>query len=474
MIVDVTSNDAELDRTAQIAIVGAGPAGLTLARGLSGVANVLVIESGGLEDDAALRDLLVGECAGLDYPLTQTRALRFGGSSVLWAGYCAIFDDHDFAARDWVPCSGWPFAASALKPYYAKVARILNIRRHCFDAREVARRRGVALPFDDEVVVPTVWRFGTPIRRFGSDLRGESESSGRIDTLLHAHVVDIRLDASHGSAKHLVIRTLDGREGRVSAEIFVLACGGIETPRLLLNANTQVPAGVGNSSGAVGRFFMEHPHRTITPLAVADPGPVADWAHRGSFGDGQEYLFAAGLSASEQLQARILNSRAHVFRTPAMREDEPPKVGLFMEQSPNPDSRITLADSTDALGRRRARLDWQLCELDWLTYVHTATAIGRAFQRAGAGRMTAALDTSAREREPVLHSNHHLGTTRMSVAPAQGVVDADCRMHDIENLYVVGGSVFPTVSWANPTFTVLALTLRLADHLKRRLGGVAD
>jgi choline dehydrogenase-like flavoprotein len=469
VILDARFENVPLDWAVQVAIVGAGPAGMTLARELAGVARVLVIEGGGFESDANQQALLVGECAGMDYPLTETRARQFGGSSALWAGYCAVFDAHDFSLRDWVPGSGWPFGIESIQPYYPKAAEILHLGEPNFDARDIAKRSGSVLPFDNELVVPTVWRFGTPTKRFGEDLRDEFEASCDITTLLHANVVDIKLDAGHSTVAELAIRTLDGREGRVSADTIVLACGGIETPRILLNADTQVYHGLGNADGMVGRCFMEHPHRAITPLVMHDLDLFDSWTRRGIYDGDREFTPCVGLSKQAQEEARIMNARAHVYRTPAMRDDETPKVGLFMEQAPNSKSRVLLSDSTDSLGMRRVRLDWQLTELDWRTYERTATALAREFEDIGAGRMSVPIEPTARDREPVLHSNHHLGTTRMSEKREDGVVDPDCRVHDLSNLYIIGGSVFPTVSWANPTFTLMALTLRLADHLRARI-----
>ena len=117
---------------------------------------------------------------------------------------------------------------------------------------------------------------------------------------------------------------------------------------------------------------------------------------------------------------------------------------------------------------RRVILDWRLTDLDWNTYQRTATALSKAFERAGLGTMRGAIGEDARDREPVPHSNHHLGTTRMSSNQEEGVVNADCLAHDLSNLYILGGSLFPTVSWANPTFTLMALTFRLADHLRNK------
>lgn len=469
MILDARAENVPLDWSVRVAIVGAGPAGMTLARELAGVAQVIVIEGGGFENDPDQQALLVGECVGMNYPLTETRARQFGGSSALWAGYCAVFDPHDFSLRDWVPGSGWPFGIESIQPYYAKTAEILNLRQPDFDARSISRRSGILLPFDNESVVPTVWRFGTPTTRFGEHLRDEFESSSNITALIHANVVDMGLDGEHSMVTELGIRTLEGREGRVSADLFVLACGGIETPRLLLNSNTQVRHGLGNATGMVGRCFMEHPHRAITPLVLNNLDLLESWTRRGMYDGDAEFMSCVGLSAQAQEEAKILNARAHIYRTPRMRPDETPKVGLFMEQAPNPRSRVLLSDRTDALGMRRTRLDWGLTELDWRTYERTASALAREFERIGAARMCAPIEPTARDREPVLHSNHHLGTTRMSSKREDGVVDPDCRVHDFSNLYIIGGSIFPTVSWANPTFTLTALTLRLADHLRTKV-----
>lgn len=469
MIFDARCEDVLLNLTAKVVIVGAGPAGMALARELAAVTDVLVIESGGFENDVDQQALLEGECTGIKYPLTETRARQFGGSSALWAGYLAVFDEQDFKPRDWVPGAGWPFAIESIYPYYQKASEILNLCDLDFDAASIARRSGIELLFDNDIIASTVWKFGRPIQRFGESFRAEFTLSSRISTLIHANVIDIRIDPSHSTVTELAIRTLNGRQGRVSADVFVLACGGIETPRILLNADSQIAVGVGNSSGMVGRCFMEHPHRTITPLVLRDVGAFESWTRRNAYDGDREFMSCVGLTAQAQEEAGILNARAHIYRTPEMGVDETPRVGLFMEQAPNPMSRVLLSNSTDALGMRRVRLDWQLTDLDWKTFETTATALMREFEHLGVANQCPSIDPSARQLEAVMHSNHHLGTTRMSSRREDGVVDAECRMHDLSNLYAIGGGVFPTVSWANPTFTLMALTFRLADHLRSKV-----
>lgn len=470
MILDARDEKVKINHSVQIAVVGAGPAGLMLASELSATAPVLVIESGGFEVDEELQELLDGECVGIAYPLSETRLRGFGGSTSLWAGYCAVFDPHDFSERYWIPGSGWPFQVDEIKPYYHKVSEYLNLGELNFDAVDIANRACTDLPFNNESVIPTVWRFGTPTLRISEHSRQQYETSENVTTLIHANVVDIRLDSEHGTVEELVIRTLDGREGTVSAEIFVLACGGIETVRLLLNANTQISRGLGNSSDMVGRCFMEHPHLQIPSLMPDKTEFFDDWLVRGHYEDGLQYLMCVGLSEEIQKQENILNARAHVFRTPEMSEHETPKVGIFLEQAPNPSSRLTLSDQRDSLGMKRIRLDWQLTDLDWKTYEKTAEIVTREFVRIRAVRSGSSSPGIVRDNSKLLYSNHHLGTTRMSTNSTDGVVDQNCLIHDYDNMYVIGGSVFPTVSWANPTFTLLALTLRLAEHLRKKLG----
>jgi hypothetical protein len=142
------------------------------------------------------------------------------------------------------------------------------------------------------------------------------------------------------------------------------------------------------------------------------------------------------------------------------------------EQSPNPDSRITLSDDLDALGMRRARLDWRTLPLDRKAIRLMAALAAGEFQRLGLGRVTKApwLDNEQWPAD-LVGGPHHMGTTRMSDDDSSGVVDRNCRIHGLHGLYVAGSSVFPTGGHANPTLTIIALALRLGEHIRQSLGG---
>jgi len=144
------------------------------------------------------------------------------------------------------------------------------------------------------------------------------------------------------------------------------------------------------------------------------------------------------------------------------------------EQAPNPASRVLLGDERDALGCRRANLDWQLSELDKRSVLELARAVGREFHRLNLGQLQTSPwledGTVAWPVDPTVGNHpiggyHHMGTTRMSDTPSSGVVDSNCTVHGYGNLHIAGSSVFTTGGWANPTLTLLALTHRLADHI---------
>jgi choline dehydrogenase-like flavoprotein len=144
------------------------------------------------------------------------------------------------------------------------------------------------------------------------------------------------------------------------------------------------------------------------------------------------------------------------------------------EQAPNRDSRVSLDTSVDALGMRRARLDWRVTDLECRTLTEFAREIASELERVGLGKVRLAGNPDFHRRDTLGAARdiyHHMGTTRMSRSPDTGVVRADLRCHDVGNLFIVGPSVFPASGIANPTFTALALALRLADHIKSLPGG---
>ncbi len=250
--------------SATVCIIGAGVAGITLARELErqGI-DTCVLESGGLTADAATRDLARGESLNLDYQFADGCRGRFlGGSSNCWGGWCRPLDAWDFERRDWIPHSGWPFGLSELEPWYRQAHQVLQLGPVNFDpafwVQAINRRDVRRAPLVTGDVRDTVSQFSPPVR-FGRQYRAELARARFVRVFLHANVTQIVPDPLCTRIEQVCVQTLSGRRMQVMARLFVLATGGIENARLLLASNEVATSGLGNTRGLVGRFFMDHP-----------------------------------------------------------------------------------------------------------------------------------------------------------------------------------------------------------------------
>ena len=488
--------------TADVCIIGSGPAGLTVAAELVGSGlSVLVLESGGEQWDPRTQALAEGRVTGEGFRFNsnevtpdQVRLRQFGGSSNHWTGMCRPLDPHDFEVRPAVEGSGWPFGADTLAPYYVRAAASCDLATDEFDAGWWQDQTGTPLLADGHPVRTTVFQFSPPTR-FGTKLRPLLEADARTQVLLWANVTSIDTGPAGSRVDRLRVATLSGRRFTVSAGRYVLAVGGIEVPRLLLASTGTVPSGVGNANDLVGRHFMEHPHHPAGRVLFARPRDAWDFYTIGqsTLADGSTVSRWAGLglSAEAQAQAGIGNASVQLYpgleggelrggrddETSAMRAvgrlltrgaGDPPLgvLSVRTEQVPDPENRITLGRAVDELGLPRPVIAWHLNPEDRATLRATTRLVGEHLAASGAARVE--LDPSGTPVEdwPTEIGNHHMGTARMHVDPDQGVVDPDCRMHEVENLYVAGSAVFPTSGMANPTLTLVALAHRLADHLR--------
>ena len=499
-----------------LAIIGAGAAGITLARELAGTnLQICLLESGGLEFEQDTQNLYRGENGGRWYfPLDSARLRYFGGSTNHWGGWCRPLTPIDFEARDWIPHSGWPITRAELDPYYERAQPVTETGPFRYDATAFWEEQVGAkmLPFSRGLITTTFFQYSPPTR-FGTRYRKDIEQAGNVRALLHATVTEIETNAAGAEVTGLRVACLGGPSFRVRARRYILATGAIENARLLLLSNRVQPAGVGNTRDLVGRYFMEHPHLPgVANLVTSRPEAFnAAYTQHLSLADSivhsalipteallrrerlQHAVFTigvmdvytaenlAGATPADERRARdIFNLQRDLGppratdHPPAGYNDWPPAgalgancaLGCACEQAPNPDSRVTLAEERDALGSRRARLDWRLTETDKLSLNRIVRAMAEEFGALGLGRVRPALSDDADWPGEVLGGYHHMGTTRMADSPEHGVVDANCRVHGVANLYIAGSSVFTTGGASNPTLTLVALALRLADHLR--------
>jgi choline dehydrogenase-like flavoprotein len=473
----------------EVCVIGAGAAGITLALELGGAPfRVALLESGGFEPEPATQDLYRGVVYGRAYhPLHEARTRRFGGSTNCWMGMCRPLEPIDLEPREWVPHSGWPFGFATLRPFYDRAQRVLGLEGYVYDGSTWATPERPVLPLERGVFETR--NFQIVPSRFGQVHRRTVASAANLDTFLHANAVELRPSETGARIESVRVAALEGSRFDVRARVVVVATGGIENARLLLASNQVQPGGIGNAHDLVGRFFMDHPHVTAAAFLPARADLPLDLYHPHRHG---RVLNAAVLMPTAEVQRRdrvldfwaVLTSEgalpgferslARVVHGLDGAPGEPASRAVFLlaagEQAPNPQSRVRLADERDALGMPRVRLEWRLSAIDKRSMLRGHRLLARELARAGLGRLQILLgDDEASWPDDLSGGRHHIGTTRMHDDPRQGVVDANGRVHGLGNLYVAGSSVFPTSGAANPTLTIVALAVRLADHLKEVL-----
>jgi choline dehydrogenase-like flavoprotein len=476
-----------------LAIIGGGPAGISLALALAGTRlKIVLLESGGMNFDPKIQKMYSGAEDGVRYTALDAGRLRFlGGSSNHWGGYCRPLDEVDFAVREWVPHSGWPITRKTLEPYFRRAQALCEAGPWVYD-KGGETQEGTLLPLGKGGLYTSWFQFSQTRDSvlptyFGHRYEQDLKAAKNVTPYVHANVTGIRLNAGGQTVERLDMATLDGKHFTVKPRMVVVAAGAMENARLLLASNDVIPAGVGNQNDLVGRFFADHPiPRDVATLVVFGGALAACYGSnvtlangaimRAAFSPTAAFLNAKNIAGSlttvdYPVELDETGKAAVITTALALGADasgaKAYSVGCGMELAPDPDRRLSLTGKKDALGLPRLKLEMRIADSDFALYRQTLAELGRQLLASKTGMLR--INCSHRE-EWLKHmdwGNHHLGTTRMSDDPKQGVVNADGLVHGVSNLYVAGSSVFPTYGSSNPTLNLIALTLRLGDHLKR-------
>lgn len=529
MIIDARRDPPSGPLECDICIVGGGAAGITLALELANAGRrICLLESGGPKYELRTQGLYGGEISGdLRTELRETRLACLGGSTHVWAGWCRPLDPCDFETRDWIEGSGWPFGASELRPFYARAHEMCGLGDPDYDAASWERRLGNhRLPVSGDEFLSSVFHVSRV--RFGTAFGPTLARAAQIRALLHANALRLVLAPDSERVARVEVGTLNGRRFDVVARTFVLAAGGIENARLLLLSGDSPERSIGNAHDLVGRCFMEHGFVEAGFLRLADPRQSLVFYFPQRFrSGGRKHMIRAVLAPTPAVRHRERLLGCAIFFRPWYEADpvfEAPEVKAMLEVwdglrgravpgrlaertarmsraprklltalcrrlfarprpqaswrlraalecTPDRGNRVTLSGRRDALDRPLPHVRWCLGELDIHSVRRAHQLLDVRVRKDGLGRIEPRLQDDADSwRAAVDSGKHHMGTTRMHVDPRRGVVDANSRVHGIANLYVAGGSVFPTAGFANPTLTIVALAARLAAHL-RTTGG---
>ncbi len=495
---------------------------------------ICVLESGGHAIGHATQALLAGESDANYPPLQVTRAAALGGSTQVWSGWCRPLDADDFERRAEIPHSGWPIKYAELHPYYVRAHEILQLGPYDYDPAAWERVSGSTRWALLEQQIATLLFRQSPVRLgsayrsvlaksagiriylHANVLRLKCSARGNAVAAIEAATLDgqkfevrprVAVLAAGGieNARLLLLSTRQGgavgharspvgryftEHGFVDGAIFVPAHSD-QMPRLYLQQRVregqarQIEGESGTSRVARGalavaaaqkrqegllncaiyfrpayesHYAFESP-RVQALLQVWDMLKGRAVPHR------MLSRIAYGAGAPRALAAAMFSKLRAQFGAPAQW-----RLRALFECAPDPNNRIELAETCDRLGRPMARLYWRLREVDLRSVLRSHVLLDEALRRAGLGYLRLCNEQAQEWQSSVEPGKHHMGTTRMHEDPTRGVVDRDCRVHGVENLFIAGSSVFPSAGFANPTLTIVALSLRLAGYLRQECG----
>ncbi|MBM3111237.1 GMC family oxidoreductase [Pseudomonas sp. P66] len=462
-------------------IVGAGPAGITLALQLVGAGrSVVLIEGGGHEFSSRSQDFYQCTSTGLELYPDGTRLRYLGGTSNHWAGRCRPFEPSDFVVAPAGGLPGWPIPFEQIDRYLPAAMSIVDLPQGAqFRAENMGLKGG---EFDaDRFLLSPPTRFA---QKYAQAL---NETEG-LDVFINCNCVDLEFEQDSGRLAAVVVSDYQLNRERLVASNFVLAMGAIENARQLLNSESLSVAGVVNKGGLVGRCFMEHLNIDMGTFILKEGQGTEPREYYTTDAFIAEYHSGKGnVSTTVLSEVRTYGRTAEVKRfleTLACEMGVASKIEFIakfscpgdgvittmIEQFPNAQSRISLLDEKDRLGVAKVNVNWVLSDDDRRTIKCIGGEMAKKFAEVGLGfvKLNSYVYDTAVDLKLSPHA-HHMGTTRMAATPEFGVVDENCKVFGTDNLYVAGSSIFATGGASNPTMPLLQFALRLADHLNDKM-----
>lgn len=512
-----------------ICIIGSGAAGLSIALEFIDTRyRVVVLESGSFKFERDTHE--VGDVVNVGEPLSDmpTWLRAFGGTLNAWGGGWQVLNEIDFEKRPWVSHSGWPIPYLEVAKYWS-VATMryrlppLELDDTLYWLPQINTTAGNNL-IDQGTRVDVI--HCKPLNF--ADNQRQFRRSKNIEIYLHANVTHLQLSSYYNKIEEVKAQSIRGKSMVCKAKYIILAAAGIENAGLLLNSRDKMNRGIGNQNNLVGRFYMNHPKGPIGHLVpfnkkldlshfFGTPTPYGRvfialspsttmmhkyglLNHNIRFDPVYEYENLPGFQPLRALKHKCIMSDtlseftgikptiaslltwdrikdislnlAKLAQVSYKKIRNAPRnlkcieIQSRLEQAPNPVSRVYLSEERNIFGKNKLALDWKIgsAEKESLkTFYHLLKPSWK-----NVGHLSGGLEET--DQWPVSRdAAHHLGTTRMAVTDKEGVVDKDCKVFGVDNLFIAGGSVFPTSGNALPTLTILALSIRLADLLKRRL-----
>ncbi len=460
------------DRKYDVCVIGAGAAGITIAKTLAEKGKtVALIEGGGDQYSSESQHIYQGDVIGDPYFDLRTARLRYlGGSTNHWGGRCRSFEEIDFQRQYLGEQYNWPISFSEIEKYKTAACEILEIPDD-FEPEQT----------NDADIKDITFQFSPPVR-FKDKFSKLLNDSDKITLFINANLT--QLYGQDGTIHAANFESFSEKKILINASQFVFAMGGIENSRFLMHFDAKNTGAFFAKNLPLGKYWMEHPHLNLG-RALVDTRKV----------NTRHY----SLSGRIQKELGILNCGFRVIpytpndgRTKAMVRDllcAAPTLGKKVatlagknlicgaklraawEQEPTISNAVQLSQETDIFGIPKVQLHWKKSHLDMLTIKESVRVFNTWLMAGDAGRLQLDSwmlnDGDAYPEQEIMGGNHHMGGTRMSTSVRYGVTDNNGQVFGSKNLFIAGSSVFTTGGHNNPTLPIVQLSLRLAEHLSQ-------
>ena len=532
MLIDLNDKPEQLILEADVCIAGAGAAGITIAIELAKAnINVILLEGGGKTYTDESQDLYKGGSNSLFYPKLDSSRLRYlGGTTNHWEGSCRTLSKIDFEKRDWVPNSGWPITKSELDPFYKRAHNYCELGVYDYSIEYWEKHSHLKRTITAESSFETHVNQSSPPTRFGQKYLPYLTNSKNVTLVLNANVTNINESKPIGKISGFTIKNHQNKEYTATADNYIIAMGGLENSRILLLSREASENGLGNENDMLGRYYMDHPGvkmAAVVPtknwaksvvmgenLKNQPPRGVA-WTlelsektlrekklcnARIAMAERNKLFLSKGVESVHQLKKAygenididsyfehieniiydwdlvaesIGRKEFNTYYSERAKEFGGYLANAMTEQHPDYNNRITLSDKKDKLGLNKIKLHWKVTNQDKENIKKVVDELAHELSRLRLARVRSLVAEDETDRifeELLSYGYHHMGGTRMSDDPKNGVVDSQLKIHNRKNIYVAGSSVFPTGGHVTPTLTIVALAIRLADHLIKEKG----
>ncbi len=492
-------------------IVGAGAAGIFLADRLQTFGyQILLVEHGNLQicDDKQQYNKTVqtGKILKND---VDGRKRAIGGTTLAWGGQSLPFTALDFETRDWMNHSGWPISYDDIYPHYNTANTFMNIDNLDYK-NDILNLFKSTPPAFDEKLFDYHFSKWAPEPDFQKLHLNRLKS--KVDIIYNACLT--RIIRKKNKIAKIIVKNSKFEQYEINVRTLIMAAGGIETNRILLNNNADKD-GLNLNPDILGKFFMEHPCLEIGEITPNNPYQFQNTFNTKVF-KGRKYSVRTSLSRTNQIANKELNASLSVMFVPKdgrfdpyselknfrnsrkinllkLISDFPAIINSYIalklhkfyykknfksvltimcEQESSSDSFIRLSDEQDNYGLKKAEINWKISDKTWKAITSSMHLFGEEIERLNLGKLSiydSVLQAGDNWEQLLTDVNHHMGGTRMGLSDKDSVVDKNLAVWGIDNFYICSASVFPTSSHSNPTLTLLALSSRLAQHLNSKL-----